>query len=389
MKLRRRLRLGTILLVSLLMAVLFLDVDDGSSSTSSAISVPPDGIQRRGNPPRADYKRKSTTSPHLSSRSTSTSAEPFIIEWGRACEMEFHRARRRAEALARECAPVSGDSGLCIGPVPFEHERQAESQVANALSHFAPCGLDASNIQFDCSENPCATIIPRAAILNDQTKCTALATLRARLPEIDRELPPEGVWADYMPLVLDEPTDIHAILRARWRFEARRAALARRLEDPAQQMKDECARVRRILDAFDSTERCEALRDWWDCPESVVRLPPGTLDRYTDHAVAIVEALDETCPAFFAANRVLDCSAPPCILLVDRAPNQPSWDVTCGPRFKSVIQKTDHIAIWLFADESEPGFADLHALVEERFAYEMRLRYESAMDLLVQQRELD
>lgn len=389
MKLGRRLRLGTVLLALLLMAVLFMEVDVGSSSTTSTMSDPPDELPRRGNPSRADNNPKLTTSPHPSSHRNSTSAEPNILEWGTACATELNEARRRAEALARECAPVWGETGLCIGPVPFEHERQAESQVANALDLFAPCKLDASSIQFDCSENPCAAIIPRADILDDQTKCTALETLRARLPEIDEEFPPEGVWADYLPLVVDEPTEKHAILRARRRFEARRDALARRLADPAQQLEDECARVRRMLKAFDSPDPCEALRDWWDCPEPAVGLPPGTLDRYTDYAAAIVEALDETCPAFFAANRVLDCSAPPCILLVDRAPNQPSSDITCGPRFESVIQKTDHVAIWLFADELEDEFPDLHALVEDRFANEMRLRYESALHLLSTQRELD
>lgn len=90
---------------------------------------------------------------------------------------------------------------------------------------------------------------------------------------------------------------------------------------------------------------------------------------------------------FAAANKVLDCSAPPCILLVDMAPGLDAWDVTCGPSFSSTMvnREQGYIYVHLFVDAEGVG-EDVNAQIEERFEREAWLRRFAAQEQLIRQR---
>lgn len=291
-----------------------------------------------------------------------------------SCSAEVREADQLASVVAEECAMALAEGGLCFGPVPFEHENQPASQVANMRDWLAPCGLDDSRMRFDCSENPCLALIDRDAVLEGGDRCEALEVYRGKLPEMDEHLPPEGVWSEWTPVVFDVPTNKAEAIRGLARFDARAAKLEQILEEDAhpadaRPTEQPCATARQAITDLSSPDRCEALRSYWKCPASRVELPPGTVERYLPYAEALVQDLRETCPAFAESNHVFDCSGVPCILMADLLPGQAPDDLFCGRRFGSVMfnpRRPNGLAVWMYRGIDQP--------VYDRFEEELEVR---------------
>jgi len=271
-----------------------------------------------------------------------------------ACPDALREVERRAEALAVECAHELGNDGLCFGPIPFQDTAEAASQIDAARERLAACGLDPAQLRFDCAENPCVALVDRAAVLEGEARCPALGDMRGALDEWDARWPPEGAWERWVGVAFLPPRDPLDAVRAHLRLEARRDAVERVLASADAGEHGTCANARRALEGFDGPHACAALREWWACPRSAAELPPGTLEEHVLRAERQVEQLAEDCPAFADAPRVLDCSTPPCLLLVDLPPDQDPLAPFCDhPRFRSTVVQDDHLATWLLDPEDE------------------------------------
>lgn len=374
---RQAVVLAVLLMVSA-MALLWMLVSDGHRSSPQGLVAPAPAVRSTDDAPDA----RSTAPAH------GPGAESERVDHHPAahpCPDEVLEANRLAELAAAECAVELAERGVCHAPVPFEHARQPASQVANLRDWLDPCGLDDSQLAFECSENPCIALIDRDLVLAGAERCEPLEAIGARLPAIDQELAPEGVWSRWTPVVLDTPADPVDALRAASRFDARAAQSERLLAGEQAASLESCEQVRSALSGLASERLCDALRDYWGCQPSKVELPPGTAEAHTVYGEDLVEDLRETCEAFGDANLVLDCSGVPCILLIDLLPGQSWEDVLCGRVFGGGIvfnpQRPERVSIWLYRGRDQA--------VVDRFNEELEFRNALATAQLEAQRQRD
>jgi len=325
--------------------------DDGSPAERGAAQE-----ARTGTPPLA-------SSEHAAPPEESPSA-------AHVCPKETAEADRLAAEVADKCTLRLAQRGFCPAPVRFENEHQAAAQRANLRDLLAPCGLDPSQLVFECSENPCIALLDRAVIMAGAERCETLGTINDNLPGLDEQLPPEGIWSSWTPMMLDSPTDSVEAMRATGRFGARVARASEAIAGETESASGSCGQARSALRDLKSPSPCDALLTYWNCEPSTVELPPGTAERYLSHSQNMVDELLDECEVFAESNHVLDCSGVPCILLVDVRPGEDAEDVFCGRQFGSVVTdqaRPEILSVWMYRGIDQPVFDRFHDEKSVRF----------------------